>query len=103
MVQSIDNSPTRRYNINVQLYAESQTIARMEGCFAYMFTNVGDTIATVNGMVINPSTTPATSLGDSRTISGHTCDLYVGNIDLSFDTTGAGTDPQVEIVQFFYI
>jgi hypothetical protein len=66
-----------------------------------MFTNVGDTNAAVNDMVVFPSATPATALGDSRTISGHLLDVYSGNINLSF--TPGGTAPAVEIVQLYYI
>jgi hypothetical protein len=101
LAQQLRKLPTHMYNHDVQTYSLSQTVPVTKGCFAYMFTNIGDTIARVNGMVIFPSSTPATALGDSRTIAGHELDLFMGNIDISF--TGAGVDPNVEIVQLFYI
>lgn len=89
--------------MDVQTYSESQTISVTNGCFAFMFTNIGDTKASINGMVVFPSSTPTTALGDSRTISGHELDLYTGNINLSFDAVAPGVTPLVEVVQLFYI
>ena len=91
----------RAYNMSVQVYDTDQYITVMRNCFAFMFTNVGGTIALVNGMVIFPSATPATAIGDSRTISGHLLDLYKGNIMLSF--RAPIVTPAAEIVQLFYI
>lgn len=88
------------YNISVQTYNTSQNVPVVTNCAGFMFTNLGDTIARVNGMVIYPSATPATSLGDSRSIGLHKLDLYKGNIILSFDPGGLA--PLVEIVQVFY-
>lgn len=92
----------KRYNETVQVYTTNEYVPVSKGCFAYMFTNVGDTIAFVNGMRIFPATNPATTLGDSRTISGHEFDEYVGNITLSFQAP-VGAAPAVEIVQLYYI
>lgn len=92
----------RPYNETVQVYTQNEYISVAKGCFAYMFTNVGDTTATVNGMVIFPSATPATSLGDSRSISGHDNDIYTGNINLSFRAP-VGAAPAVEVVQLYYV
>lgn len=93
----------RVYDMNVQVYTGPQQISVMRGCTSFMFTNLGDVIASVNGMIIFPSLTPATSLGDSRTVSAHVLDTYSGNITLKFDVPTAGTNPRVEIVQIFYI
>ncbi|HSC39853.1 MAG TPA: hypothetical protein VLD19_18350 [Chitinophagaceae bacterium] len=90
------------YNIDVQVYTTNQYIPVTHNCFAFMFTNIGDTTASVKGMVIFPSATPTTAIGDSRTISGHKLDLYKGTMDLSFRTP-VGTAPAVEVVQLFYI
>lgn len=92
----------RQYNMTVQVYAQNEYVAVDRKCFAFMFTNVGDTTATVSGMIIFPSATPATSLGDSRTIAAHELDIYTGNITLSFRAP-LGVLPQVEIVQLYYI
>lgn len=93
---------TRDYNMTVQVYTQNEYIPVANGCFAFMFTNVGDTKADINGMVVNPSTTPATALGDSRSISGHLMDLYKGNMTLRFSAP-VGAAPAVEVVQLFYI
>lgn len=92
----------RPYNMTVQVYSSNQSIPLAKGCFAFMFTNVGDTVATVNGMVIFPNVAPATALGDSRTIAGHENEIYTGNITLSFRVP-LGATPNVEIVQLYYV
>lgn len=90
------------FDMTVQVYSENTYIPVAHKCFAFMFTNVGDTTATVKGMVIFPSATPTTSLGDSRSISGHKLDIYKGTMDLSFRTP-IGTAPAVEVVQLYYV
>lgn len=92
----------RPYDMTVQIYSENTYITVAKGCFAFMFTNIGDTIATVKGMVIFPSATPATALGDSRSISGHKLDVYKGTMDLSFRAP-IGVALAVEVVQLYYI
>lgn len=90
----------RTYNMTVNIYTESKSILVEQNLFAFMFTNVGDTKAFVNGMVINPSATPGSSIGDSRSISAHQLDIYKGNITLA--VLPGGSSPMVEIVQLFY-
>lgn len=90
----------RAYNMTVQTLSRSQQVTIQAGCFAFMFTNRGDAIANVNGIVINPSPTPATALGESRSISGHDGDIYRGPITLTIAPGGAA--PLVEIIQLFY-
>lgn len=90
----------RGWNMEVQTYVKAGNIPVARNCFAFMFTNIGDSIAFVNQMVIFPSATPATSLGDSRTISGHWMDVFKGKLSLKFDPIVA--TPRVEIVQLFY-
>lgn len=92
----------QKYNITVNPYNSSQEIMRVERCFAYSFTNIGDTIARVNGQVIFPSLTPLTVLGDSRGVSGHEGDEYKGKIVLSFDVP-LGVNPLIEIAQLYYV
>ncbi len=99
MVQS---NYLRQWNKTVQIYSENAYIPVAKNCFAVMFTNVGNTIADVEGMVIFPSLTPATSLGDSRTLSAHELEVYTGSLNLSFRAP-VGTLPAVEIVQLYYI
>lgn len=90
------------FDMTVQVYSGNTYIPVARKCFAFMFTNVGDTTATVKGMVIFPSATPTTALGDSRSISGHKLDIYKGTMDLSFRTP-LGVAPAVEIVQLYYV
>lgn len=92
---------TRGFNIAVQVYTGNEYITVAKGCFAFMFTNVGDTDATVQGMIVHPSATPLTTLGDSRTIAAHELEVYTGNITLSFRAP-VGAAPAVEVVQLYY-
>jgi hypothetical protein len=100
--EAIQKYGNRPYNMTVQVYTGNEFVPVARNCFAFMFTNVGDTIATVNGMVIFPSATPATDLGDSRTIAGHQNEIYSGNITLSFRAP-LGAAPGVELVQLYYV
>lgn len=98
----IEKLGDRPYNMTVQIYTENTYIPPARNCFAFMFTNVGDTVAAIQGMVIFPSATPLTALGDSRTISGHWGDIYTGKMDLSFRLP-LGATPAVEVVQLYYV
>ena len=98
---SIQDFPFRAWNQSVSTYNQAQAVPLMENVFAYMFTNLGDTAAFVNGMLILPGV-PGTSLGDSRTMAGHWMDLYKGTLNLAFQIP-VGVAPLVEIVQFFYV
>jgi urease beta subunit len=99
MANQLNGQP---YNMVVQVYSENFYIPVARKCFAFMFTNIGDTPATVKGMIIFPSATPATALGDSRSISGHKLDIYTGTMDLSFRPP-IGVNQAVEIVQLYYV
>jgi len=90
----------RDWNVNVEVVYESGQVIRQEGCFAIMFTNIGDTTATVCGFIIYPGT-PGSALGDSRTISGHLLDLYKGFINVII-ASPPNAEPAVEVGQFFY-
>ena len=95
------NTPDRKFNIAVTLVTQSGFIDVVENCKGFMFTNLGDTIADVNGMVVFPSVTPATILGDSRSIGADKNDIYAGNIKVLFRVP-LGATPLLEIVQIFY-
>lgn len=98
------NSTGRGWNMTEGVvYTTSQRIQVVENCAGFMFTNVGDVIATVNGLLVFPSATPATALGDSRSVALHVLDMFKGHINLSFRQPIAGMTPGVEIVQFYYI
>lgn len=93
---------TRAWDKSVEVYSVGTKIPVVRGCFAVMFTNVGDTTARLGGMVVFPSATPATALGDSRSLAGHELDIYVGTLDLSF-AAAPGVTPGVEVVQLYYV
>lgn len=98
----ISKEHKRGFNMTVNTYNQATDVIVQKNCFAVMFTNVGDTTARLNGMVIFPSSTPTTAIGDSRSIAGHVLDIYTGVLHLSFDLP-VGASPLVEIVQLFYI
>lgn len=89
--------------MSVLTYNASQQVRAMEGCAAMMFTNVGDTDVSVNGMILHAAINPATTLGDSRTIGisdSEEC-VYIGNITIAFANPG-GVAPKIEVVQLFF-
>lgn len=100
-LRTADGSTIRYYNQVSNIYYASGNVTLVDNCVGYMFTNVGDANATVNGMRIFPSATPTTALGDSRSIAAHSGDIYKGNIILQI-TPGTAL-PGVEIVQIFYV
>lgn len=98
----MNSANDRPWNKTVQVYSENTSVPVAKGCFAFMFTNIGDTAATVEGMVVFPSVTPATVLGDSRTLAAHENEVYTGNITVSFRAP-VGVNPQLELVQLYYV
>lgn len=91
--------PDRIYNMMVITENESGFVDVPKGCNGFTFTNTGDVIAEVNGMIAYPGVI-GTSLGDSRSIGGNQDEIYLGNIKLSF--TGAGANPAVEFAFKIY-
>jgi hypothetical protein len=71
-------------------------------CNAIIITNLGDTIAFINGAILFPSATPTTDAGDSLSFGGNEGDVYVGNLKLSFQFP-VNANPQVQIIQQYYI
>lgn len=103
MSMPLGSTTDRGINISVQVYNAPQQITVQPKCKAIMLTNVGDTIARVNGMVLFPSATPATDAGDSRTIGGDENEIFMGLVlRLAFDIPG-GAAPALEVVQLFYV
>lgn len=94
----------QKYNTETGIYYKSGFIDVVNNCNGYMFTNTGDTIAELNGMVIYPGdlTPGSEALGDSRSVGGNEGELFVGTLRLIFRTP-LGANPRVEIVQKFYI
>lgn len=88
------------YNISVLTYNLPQMVDVVENCNGFSCTNLGDTIAEVNGIQLLPGV-PGTSRGDSVTVGGNLGEIYKGNIRLVFAVGGA--TPLVEIIQKFYV
>ena len=93
----------QKYNTTgASSYYKPAFIDVVKNCNGFTVTNIGDTTAFVNDMVLFPGV-PGVSLGDSRTIGGNENEIYVGNIKLSFDVIAPGVAPQIEIIQKFFI
>lgn len=101
--QPLGQTSDRGINISVQVYNAPAQINVEPNCKAIMLTNVGDTIVHVNGMVLFPSSTPATDIGDSRTIGGDENEIFKGLVlRLAFNLP-LGAAPALEVVQLFYV
>ena len=91
---------TRKYDFVLNVYRSTQNVEVHRNCNAVTITNTGDTICTVEGMILYPGT-PGTSLGDSRTIGGNEGEiLSKKQLVVSFNV--GGTNPAVEIIQKYY-
>lgn len=97
----LQRGETRNWNFATEVYGPNQQVQVLPGCFAIMFTNIGDVPAEVGGMLLYPGVV-GTSLGDSRSLGGHLMDLFKGRIQIKF-LPSAGTQPLVELVQLFYL
>jgi hypothetical protein len=98
MEQTID---LLRFNIDVKTYTKSGDILLAAPVNGWTATNLGDTIAEINGIQLLPGV-PGTSRGDSVTIGGNYGEKYIGPIRLAFASPG-GAVPLVEIIQKFYV
>lgn len=95
------NLKTTFYNIDVKTYNRSGDIILARPVNGWTATNLGDTIAEINGIQLLPGV-PGTSRGDSITIGGNYGEEYIGPIRLAF-ANPAGAAPLVEIIQKFYV
>lgn len=96
----------RIWNMDASDYNGSKQIIVQEGAFAITISNVGDTMARINGLLLYPSSTPLLTRGDSLTFGAHQLDIYKGTLNLSFDVAPSaypiGTAPHVQVIQLFY-
>lgn len=90
----------RAWNMSVEIVTQAKQVDLMANCFAFMFTNLGNTTAFLNDIVVFPSAGFPNAIGDSRSISAHLLDLYKGNLTVKF---GPGATPRLEIIQLFYL
>lgn len=92
---------SNKYDFQVNTYQTTQRVEVARNCNGITFTNIGDTIVTVEGMVLYPGTV-GTILGDSRTIGGNEGEiLHKKQIVVTFATGGAA--PNIEIIQKYYV
>lgn len=89
-----------KYNIAVNNYNSSQMIEIVDNCNSYTVTNLGDSTATVGGMVLFPGTIGSV-IGDSRTVGGNLGEI-ISEKRLPVSFTG-GTTNNLEVIQKFYI
>lgn len=94
-------TPFRRFNITVNNYQVSGSVSVQKNCNSMTYTNIGDEAVTINDIILFPSATPATILGDSVSIGGNEGEVYKGNIRVKF--AGGGAAPNVQIIQKFYL
>lgn len=91
-----------KYNWNVKNVYEPLQIIREAGTFALMFTNLGDSIANVNGKVLYPGTVGAIQ-GDSFSIGIDMQNFeFSGIINVAF-SGGSGVQNNLEVVTLFYV
>lgn len=90
----------RAWNMTVEIVTQAKQLDVQKNCFSFMFTNLGNTQAFLNDIVVFPSAGFPNALGDSRSISGHVLDIYKGNMTVKF---GAGATPRLEVIQLFYL
>lgn len=90
----------REFNALVQVYRQQTEVEVQNLCNGFAARNIGDTVALVNGITLQPPPGPGLS-GESVSIDGNGDEIYRGRIQISF--AGVGINPVVEIVQKFYI
>jgi hypothetical protein len=96
-----NSSGYQKYNISTVNYNSGGVITRDTPMNGFTVTNIGDTAAMVNGMLIGPAIPPAV-VGDSISIGGNENEQFVGHLTLSF-VIPLGANPLVEVVQKFFI
>lgn len=86
------------YNFSVLTYTDSTPVEVDPQCNSLNFINTGATLATVNGIPINPGIA-GVSNGESFSIGGNQDEIFKGRIDIDFPN-GAGS---VTVVQKYYL
>jgi len=93
----------RQFDTVTQLITQSKQIDVYPDCNAISFTNIGDTQVKVDEVVLNPSTTPATVLGDSYTVAGHQNEVYNKKSVQVIFVQPVGANPVLQVIQKFYV
>lgn len=88
----------KRYNLIYSTITQNTQVVIQELCNSWTVINTGTTVATVNGLALNPGT-PGTSTGESYSIGGNFGELFYGRIDVGF-ATGIGS---LMVIQKIYL
>lgn len=91
----------RQYNAITQVVREQSELPVQLNCNGYTVRNVGDTVAIINGITLQPPAGPGAS-GEAIVYEGNQDEVYIGRIQIQF-ANPLGTDPQVEVIQKFYL
>lgn len=94
--------PDRKFDTVAEIITGSKQLDVFPDCNAISFTNIGDTQVKIDEVVLNPSATPATVLGDSYTIAGHKDELYNKKSLQIIFVVPVGVLPRLQVVQKFY-
>jgi hypothetical protein len=87
------------YNIIPTTYRQNSSVIIQEMCNSVVLINQGTTVATINGVVLNPGT-PGVNNGESFTFGGNVGEIFMGRIDISF-ATGMGNILAIQKIYFF--
>jgi hypothetical protein len=96
MFTESENSLT--YNIIYTTYRANTSMIIPRLCNSIIAINQGVTVATVNGVILNPGTAGVNN-GESFVFGGNKGEIFYGRVDISFPT-GAGN---VLVVQKIYL
>lgn len=88
------------YNIIPTVYRKNAAVIIQEMCNSVILINQGTTIATVNGVVLNPGTAGVNN-GESFTFGGNVGEIFKGRIDINFPS-GAGNVLSIQKIYFFH-
>jgi len=83
-------------------YSKSGKVELQNGCFAFMVTNVGDAIVSVDGELLFPSPTPTTEAGDSISFGDPKGKVFMG-LSTNLNFTAGGVNPLAIVTQLFYL
>jgi len=92
---------TFSYNVIVTQHSIATNVEVQQNCNGVSIRNIGNTTAVINGVQILPAPAPGLS-GESYSFGGNLGEIYTGRLQLRF-LLPIGTNPNVEIIQKFYV
>lgn len=98
---TLDNATLKGFNFIARTYNVSGPILVDQKTFAFMFTNLGNVPAEVNGVKIYPGD-PGVTLGDSRSVGTPSPDMeFKGQLNVVF-LASANVNTLIEVVTLYY-